>query len=69
MEHDVPACDVCGLVPIVPRLQGTTQLIVRSAAMQDMLKRAARFAASDAPVAVLGETGTGKEVIARIVHN
>ena len=63
------ACDVCGLVPIAPRLQGTTQLIVRSVAMQNMLKRAARFAASDAPVAVLGETGTGKEVIARIVHN
>ncbi len=65
----MPACDVCGLVPIAPRLQGTTQLIVRSLTMQDMLKRAARFAASDAPVAVLGETGTGKEVIARIVHN
>jgi two-component system response regulator HydG len=36
--------------------------------MQDLLKRVARFALSDAPVAVLGETGTGKEVIARIVH-
>ncbi len=69
MEPEVPACDVCGLVPLAPRLQGTTQLIVRSLAMQEMLKRAARFAASDAPVAVLGETGTGKEVVARIVHN
>lgn len=40
----------------------------QSPAMQDLLKRAARFAASNAPVAVLGETGTGKEVIARILH-
>ena len=62
------ACRVCGLVPIAPGLSGTTQVIVRSDAMQAVLKRASRFAASDAPVAVLGETGTGKEVVARIVH-
>jgi len=36
--------------------------------MQMLLLRTARFAASDAPVAVLGETGTGKEVVARLVH-
>lgn len=36
--------------------------------MQALLKRAARFATSDAPVAVLGETGSGKEVVARILH-
>ena len=36
--------------------------------MQAVLKRAARFATSDAPVAVLGETGSGKEVVARILH-
>ena len=36
--------------------------------MQALLKRAARFAASEAPVVVLGETGTGKEVVARTLH-
>jgi len=36
--------------------------------MQTLLKRAARFAVSDAPVVVLGETGTGKEVVARVLH-
>ena len=36
--------------------------------MQRVLRRVARFAASDAPVAVLGETGTGKEVVARVLH-
>jgi two-component system response regulator HydG len=32
------------------------------------LKRAGRFARSDAPVVVLGETGSGKEVVARALH-
>lgn len=36
--------------------------------MQVLLKRTARFAASYAPVAILGETGTGKEVVARVLH-
>lgn len=36
--------------------------------MQVLLKRVARFAANNAPVTVLGETGTGKEVVARVLH-
>ena len=36
--------------------------------MQELLKRTSRFAPSDAPVAILGETGTGKEVVARTLH-
>ncbi|MEO6775855.1 MAG: sigma-54 dependent transcriptional regulator [Kofleriaceae bacterium] len=69
MEHPVrPPCEACGLVPLAPHLTGATELVARSAAMQTVLRRVARFAASDAPVAVLGETGTGKEVIARVLH-
>jgi len=63
-----PTCTVCGLVPLVARMHGATHVVARSAAMQAVLKRAARFAASDAPVVVLGETGSGKEVVARILH-
>lgn len=37
--------------------------------MHALMKRLARFAKSDAPVVVLGETGTGKEVMARTLHN
>ncbi len=62
------SCSVCGLVPVVPRLNGATEIIARSPAMQAVLRRVARFAASEAPVAVLGETGTGKEVVARVLH-
>lgn len=37
--------------------------------MQTLMKRAARFAKSEAPVVIAGETGTGKEVVARTLHN
>lgn len=40
----------------------------RSAAMQAILATVERVAAVDAPVLVRGESGTGKGVIARIVH-
>ena len=69
VEHScAPSCSVCGLVPLVRRLNGATEVVARSPTMQAVLKRVARFAASDAPVAVLGETGTGKEVVARMLH-
>ncbi len=70
MEHRPPgdSCSVCGLVPVVPRLAGPTEVIAESAAMQAVMRRVARFAASEAPVVVLGETGTGKEVVARLLH-
>ena len=70
MEHSChqATCEACGLIPLAPRLTGATELVAESATMQAVLRRVARFAASDAPVAVLGETGTGKEVIARVLH-
>ncbi|HLV68458.1 MAG TPA: sigma-54 dependent transcriptional regulator [Polyangiaceae bacterium] len=69
MEHRLPQpCEACGLFPVVARLTGATEIVAKSAAMKGVLRRVARFAASDAPVAVLGETGTGKEVVARVLH-
>ena len=65
---DQQHCSVCGLIPLAPRLRGATRIVAVSASMQALLKRVARFAQSEAPVAVLGDTGTGKEVIARILH-
>jgi two-component system response regulator HydG len=61
-------CDICGLLPLAPRLNGNTRVVAQSHAMQALLKRVSRFSGSDAPVAILGETGTGKEVVARILH-
>jgi two-component system response regulator HydG len=69
MEHSTqPTCRTCGLIPHAPRLKGSSHVVAQSAAMQGVLIRAARFAASDAPVAIIGETGSGKEVVARILH-
>jgi two-component system NtrC family response regulator len=39
-----------------------------SAPMQRVLERARAAAASEAPVLLLGETGTGKEMLARAIH-
>ncbi len=43
-------------------------LVGRSAALLEVFKQVARAAQSDVPVLVTGETGTGKEMVARAVH-
>jgi DNA-binding NtrC family response regulator len=43
-------------------------IIGRSAAMRDVAKRIEIFAAREAPILVIGETGTGKELVARAIH-
>lgn len=45
------------------------EIIHNSEAMQQVLDRAARLAVSNVPVMVIGETGTGKELLASFVHN
>uniref|UniRef100_UPI0039794F95 sigma 54-interacting transcriptional regulator n=1 Tax=Salmonella sp. SAL04286 TaxID=3159864 RepID=UPI0039794F95 len=40
-----------------------------SPASLEVKRRARRGAASEAPVLLLGETGTGKELVARHIHN
>jgi Nif-specific regulatory protein len=49
--------------------QGEHSIIGRSAALAEVLKLADRVARSNATVLLLGETGTGKEVTARHLHN
>jgi DNA-binding NtrC family response regulator len=50
------------------RQQGAPELVAASAPMRELLELVDRAARSKAPVLVYGETGTGKEVIARRLH-
>jgi len=50
------------------RPQGIAAIVHRSAVMTELLDTVRRAAASPVPVLITGETGTGKELFARAVH-
>jgi len=52
----------------VPPDEGGTRIIGEHPLMQRLLQQAARYAKSKAPVLIVGETGTGKELLARWIH-
>lgn len=53
----------------VNSLHGTSQIVGQSQALKDVLLRAQQVAATDATVLLLGETGTGKELLAAQIHD
>ncbi|NJC89337.1 MAG: sigma-54-dependent Fis family transcriptional regulator [Desulfuromonas sp.] len=50
------------------RPRGTAAIVHRSTVMDALLETVCKAAATPVPVLVLGETGTGKELIARALH-
>lgn len=46
-----------------------TEIIGKSGSIEGALKKVCQVARTDATVLILGETGTGKELLARAVHN
>jgi two-component system nitrogen regulation response regulator GlnG len=61
---DVPHADVVADVPTIP----SHALLGESAPMREVFRLIGRVAASDLNVLVTGETGTGKELVARALH-
>ncbi len=55
-------------VPLREGEVGKAALIGRSRAMQEVFKQLGSYAATPVPVLILGETGTGKELVARALH-
>ena len=49
--------------------RGATEIIGESRTLQDMLAKCEMVAPTDCTALILGETGTGKELVARMIHN
>ena len=52
----------------VVRLEGASEIYGDSASMQEVRERISRVAPTNATVLITGETGTGKELVARAIH-
>jgi Nif-specific regulatory protein len=50
------------------QLQPSSGMLYESAGMKKLIELASRIARTDSPVLILGETGTGKELMAKFVH-
>ena len=61
-EKETPAA---AATDAIPTFHG---MVARSAGMQRVFDRIKRVAVSTSPVLILGETGTGKELVARAIH-
>lgn len=61
-------CGLCRKVPGEGGLQRCSRMVAESASLRQLLAKAVPIAASHAPVVVLGESGAGKEVLARAIH-
>ena len=59
------ACQLAKLRKI-PKKDG--EIVYGSKLMEELLKKASLFAKTEAPVLILGESGVGKELIARFIH-
>jgi len=69
-NRELPRCDWhfesnCDFKKVAP----INRLVGESRAMTELRARISRYATTEATVLIFGETGTGKELIARILHD
>jgi psp operon transcriptional activator len=62
-------CQALGNRANIWRMERTTHLVGQSSSFLDAVERASRAAPLDRPVLVIGERGTGKELIAERLHH
>jgi DNA-binding NtrC family response regulator len=60
--------EVAALRHRLDRQQEATGLLTRDAGMKEVLESLMRVAASELPVLIQGESGTGKDLVARAIH-
>lgn len=68
LEQQRMSREIARLRSLVKELYGLENVVARSPQMQTLLQQVARVAETDATICIYGETGTGKEVIARVIH-
>jgi DNA-binding NtrC family response regulator len=69
LEHQKLLHEVEALRSTLDRKQGFDEIIGSSAVLLQTLDIAAQVAATDVTVLICGETGTGKELVARAIHS
>ncbi|HTO95775.1 MAG TPA: sigma-54 dependent transcriptional regulator [Myxococcales bacterium] len=61
-------CRLCSASEPVLGMRFCSRVVAGSPAMRAVIERASAVARTDAPVVILGESGSGKEVLARAIH-
>ena len=67
-EQGGSLCRVCRMLPESATGRRCSRLVARSKAMQALLLKSVTVAGTDASVVLRGESGSGKEVVARAMH-
>ena len=68
MEHTRLVRENSRLRDTLVRLEGSSEITGRSLAIRQLREKIARVAPTNATVLITGETGTGKELVARAIH-